>query len=177
MMMTRLLKKKGIFGKSLVNKKIKVVFRNGWVYVNGKVAQLFTPLREVEAGDGLVGALGRVVYESDGILIKFDDSHWHQTKNEIKIWQMMDSQDRKYFGQVVGWDINGEWIAVKKEEINKDSDLSDENSMILRYLIDKYKLEDIYEDINNNRTTRKKDGSLIIYDWGLQTKKKRRAKQ
>ena len=151
-------------------KKIKVEFKNGWLYVNGFVAQLFSPLEEVQDGYSGYGDTGRVIYQYGNILIKFNDSHWQQTKTEIKLWKQFSEDDRKYFGRVLDWDDNGQWIAVEKEDIRQKETLSKKNQEILCYLIDKYKLNDIFLHYKNNRAIRKKDGTLIIYDWGLQDK-------
>lgn len=158
----------------MAKKKIKVEFRNGWLYVNGKVAKLYSPLREVQADNGLLGALGRVIYQSGDILIKFDDSHWHQTRTEIRMWKDIELQDRIYFGKVLGWAEDETWIAVEKEKILVTKDLSQENNELLWCLVDKYNIGDIYANIRNNRGIRKKDGTLIIYDWGLKRKKEKK---
>lgn len=150
-------------------KKVKVEFRNGWVFINGKNAKFFKPrdLKEIQREDSLLGDIGRVIYERDNILVKFDDTHWHQTMNEIKLWKIIDKKDKQYFCDILDWDKeNYSWMAVRKEEIKDTDNLSKKNTDILIYLIEKYSLRDIFINFRNNRGTRP-DGSLIVYDWGI----------
>jgi hypothetical protein len=158
-------------------KKLKVEIRNGWVFINNKSAKFLraTDLIEIQREDSLLGDIGRVVYERDNILVKFDDAQWHQTEAEIKLWKKLDEEDKPYFGKVLGWDEKSGWIAVQKEKIHHVSILSKQNEKILQYLIDKYGLGDIFPYFANNRGVRD-DGTLIIYDWGMNKYNKRRLK-
>lgn len=144
---------------------IVVEQRNGWVWVNGKMAQLM--YKGDVYKDGCLGETGRMCYRSDGIIIKFDDVYWEQSSKEIALWKSMDKKDRKYFGLVFGYheEAGNSWIAVKEEKIKKIKKLSQSNEAILIELITKYKLKDVFIDFKNNRGIRE-NGNLIIYDWG-----------
>lgn len=149
--------------------KVKVEQKRGLVFINGKKAQLVIDdtIEDVISFVKYNGEAGRVCYRQNNIIVKFNDSLWGQSQKEIKLWKKMKQSHRKFFSKILDWkDGKYGWIAVKVEEFEHMDKVPDELREMFDYLIDYYDIKDIFDDCPNNWAIRK-DGSLIIYDFGL----------
>lgn len=144
--------------------KVKVEQKGGLVFINGKKATL---MADEYTDFSTLGEYGRVCYKQNNIIVKFNDSHFKQSQKEIKLWKKMKQSHRNFFSKILDWkDGKYGWIAVKVEEFEHMDKVPDELREMFDYLIDYYDIKDIFDDCPNNWAIRK-DGSLIIYDFGL----------
>jgi len=145
--------------------KIKVEQKGGLVFINGKKATLMTD--EYTEFDHL-GEFGRVCYKWNNIIVKFNDEYHKQSQREIRKWKTMKDAHRKYFSKILDWkEGRWGWVAVLVEEFDEPGEMPDlKTEELFCYLVKTYEVKDIFDNLANNWGIRK-DGSLIIYDFGV----------
>ena len=122
-------------------------------------------------GDKLtsLGCYSRAIFCNDDFVFKVDCVRSHlqmknQTYYEIELWCEL-GEDRKYFAQILhhGKTPQGfSWLMQKKYEHIGGGDKDK-----LRELIDKYRLNDVYPDLEGKGNWMNTTEGIIIYDWGL----------
>ncbi len=113
----------------------------------------------------------RPMYFGDTFVVKFDETikgpkfKGQQSTKEIELWEALDEKDRKHFVTLLDYSHEEGWIAQERINIIRTVPTKEQRAVVER-LKEKFGLGDILSGVMANWTVRK-DGSPIIYDWGV----------
>jgi len=113
----------------------------------------------------------RECFVGNGIIVKLNDKLYRQSSTELRRWRNIDSKDRKYFARpIVGQIMGNGWIAQKIIKFRRGR-RSKHSKQVAEALFRKYGIRDLFDtdgsflDYPVNWGVRK-NGSVVIYDWG-----------
>ena len=134
--------------------KIRVLNKHS-IMINGEIKKL----REIG------GIRPKCFY--DNYVIKFDDiDDFQQSTREIETWKNIAKEHRKYFAKLVGWNSEKGYIIQEKIEFRRGR-RSNAAKKIVEEMRKIYQLGDISFCGDNDNWAVRKDGTPVIFDWGV----------
>lgn len=110
----------------------------------------------------------RDIFVTRHYIIKIDEPDKIQTRNEYETFNRISKEDLKYFAKIVHVDLKKGIIIQKRHHfLDRSEKPSKENKQIVRRLIRKYKLQDIYLTGPYNWAVDKNTNLPVIYDLGF----------